>query len=126
MSRYYHALGDDHQRCMRCERRTQIFGDRDPETGWRGWCVICNTVWHSWCLDRILLSCARTKLGYGLFRILSSSGCAARISEFLLRRPQDVLTSSALRHMFAVVQVLWISDPLDWWYEATDSEAEEE
>ena len=126
MSRYYHALRDDNRRCCRCERRCQFFGDRDPDSGWIGWCKICNSVWYSWKLNRILLSCNRRKLDYGLFQILCRSDCAANISKFLLRRPQDVLTSSALRHMFAVVQVLWISAPLDWIYEATDSEAEEE
>ena len=41
----YAALVDDRSRCRRCRRRTQLFGSRDIETGWEGWCRVCNAEW---------------------------------------------------------------------------------
>ena len=29
-------------RCQLCRRPRQLYGNRDPETGWVGWCSICN------------------------------------------------------------------------------------
>ena len=33
--------------CTRCGRPGFLFGTRDPETGWLGWCGICNAKWHT-------------------------------------------------------------------------------
>ena len=46
--------------------------------------------------------------------------------EFLRRRPQDVLTAFALQHMFASVQLEWLSCRVESFLEETDSEAEED
>ena len=119
-------LYDDGRRCRKCGHRSLIFGDRDPASGWVGWCEVCNSVWHSWYLSRILISCNRDKLAYDLFCILMESVYAARISRFLLRCPVEVLTNRGFDHLFCLIQLPWPSCPLDWWYEATDSEAEEE
>ena len=34
-------------RCLICERPSALFGNRDVDTGWMGWCDICNLRWHS-------------------------------------------------------------------------------
>lgn len=124
MSRYFHVLENDDQRCSRCERSCEIFGWRDTKTGWQGWCAICNSVWRCWKLNRILLTCTGKRFEYGLFRILGKCPVAALMFEFLRRRPQDVLTAFALQDVFASVQLEWLSFPSEWSSEDTDSEAE--
>ena len=32
--------------CSACGRRTDLYGNIDVRTGWRGWCCICNAEWH--------------------------------------------------------------------------------
>ena len=32
--------------CSSCGRRTDLTGNIDVRTGWRGWCCICNAEWH--------------------------------------------------------------------------------
>ena len=32
--------------CSACGRRTDLTGNIDIRTGWRGWCCICNAEWH--------------------------------------------------------------------------------
>jgi hypothetical protein len=31
--------------CKRCFRRSDLFGSKDHETGWEGWCKVCNAEW---------------------------------------------------------------------------------
>ena len=38
--------GVDLRRCQRCHRPSRFWGDRDKETGWVGWCCVCNWVWR--------------------------------------------------------------------------------
>ena len=32
--------------CSACGRGTDLTGNIDIRTGWRGWCCICNAEWH--------------------------------------------------------------------------------
>ena len=33
--------------CTLCGRPGFLYGRRDPETGWLGWCTLCNAKWHT-------------------------------------------------------------------------------
>ena len=33
------------RRCDRCWRPLFLYGNRDVETGWEGWCLVCNWMW---------------------------------------------------------------------------------
>jgi hypothetical protein len=33
--------------CYLCTRPRFLYGSRDVETGWLGWCSICNSKWHA-------------------------------------------------------------------------------
>ena len=33
--------------CYLCTRPRFLYGSRDVETGWLGWCTICNSKWHA-------------------------------------------------------------------------------
>ena len=128
MSRYYDKLTDDESRCNHCERRSQIFGDRDVDSGWKGYCRVCNKQWYSWYLAYNIRLCDRGCDDNGLFQMLQSHAAVEITTKFVLgpQRPEDVLMAASLRHLFALVQLSWLSCPLEWYYEDTDSEAEEE
>ena len=32
--------------CSACRRPTDLYGNKDVRTGWKGWCCICNGQWH--------------------------------------------------------------------------------
>ena len=48
------------------------------------------------------------------------------IREFLDLCPSRLRKSIILQHGFQLQYVLWLSNPVDWWMEATDSEGEED
>ena len=119
MSRYYDVLTDDKRRCNRCERRSQIFGDRDVDSGWIGYCRVCNKEWYSWYLAYNIRLCDRRCDVIGLFQMLQSNAAVEITTEFVLgpQRPEDVLMADSLRHLFDLVQLSWLSCPLEWYYE---------
>jgi len=45
MARFYVALQTDPRHCQRCGRPAKLFGLRDVETGWMGYCMVCNADW---------------------------------------------------------------------------------
>ena len=125
MSRYYHVLSDDGRRCHRCKRRSQIFGNRYVESNWIGYCRVCNMEWYEWYLKISIRLCDRGCRDNGLGQMLRSHAAVEIVTNFLLglRRSRDVLMACSIRHVFALVQLSWLSCPLEWWYEDTDSEA---
>ena len=42
----YHAILDNGLRCQSCCNRCQLFGCRDPDSGWFGDCSECNIRWY--------------------------------------------------------------------------------
>ena len=46
MSRSISNLHSGEHFCHRCGRPANLFGSRDVETGWEGWCKVCNADWH--------------------------------------------------------------------------------
>ncbi len=59
MSRFYLALSTDPRRCQRCGRQAKLFGLRDVETVWRGYCIVCNADWRIQLLDHHFRCCNR-------------------------------------------------------------------
>ena len=72
--------------------------------------------------------CDRGCRDNGLGQMLRSHAAVDIVTNFVLglRRSRDVLMERSIRHVFALVQLSWLSCPLGWLYEDTDSEAEEE
>ena len=128
MSRYYHVLSDDGRRCRRCKRRSQIFGNRDVTSNWIGYCRVCNMEFYEWYLKISIRLCDRGCRGNGLDQMLQIDAAVDIVTNFVLglRRSRDVLMACSIQHVFALVQLSWLSCPLNWLYEDTDSEAEEE
>lgn len=126
MAKYYHVLKDDGRRCLVCPNRCQLFGQRDPETGWHGYCSECNVRWKTQRFNRNLRAC---NIRFSVF-VLCAFGIGApiamRMRMFLNLSPGRLRASVLLKHTFELRHLLWLSAPADWWMEATDSEAEEE
>ena len=126
MSRYYHVLSDDGRRCHRCKRRSQIFGNM----GWDldQYCGVCNMEWYEWYLKVSIRLCDRMCRGNGLGQILRSYAAVDIVTNFVLGLPRsrDVLMANSISHVYALVQLSWLSCPLGWYDEEDDSEAEEE
>ena len=40
--------------CQGCHRPSRFFGNRDKETGWEGWCSVCNWVWRFGDVTRVI------------------------------------------------------------------------
>ena len=132
MARYYPALLDDGRRCAICDNRTQLYGGRDPESGWVGFCSECNVRWYAHRFDSNLRVCNRHCYGVGLnlHLLLGAFGLNQQM-EWIIRKcldycPVTLRRSIRLKHQLQVNHLLWLSAPLDWYLEATDSEAEDE
>jgi hypothetical protein len=124
-----HKLHDDGRRCRRCTGRAQVFGSRDPETGYVGYCSVCNLEWYTWQLEVHVRLCDRRCAVYCLAGLLpeKKNTVTLLIRGFLLgnggaARLEMELTA---RHRFHLLQLSWLVCPMVWWIES-DSEAEDE
>ena len=71
--------------------------------------------------------CNRKCHNTNLYQIVGSRAGVQVTAKFILgRSPEEVMMEGHLRHCFALVQLSWLSCPLEWYYEDTDSEAEED
>ena len=43
-----------YRKCQRCWRPAFLYGNRDVETGWEGWCLVCNWMWRYGELKQII------------------------------------------------------------------------
>jgi hypothetical protein len=124
-----HQFPDDERRCRRCTGRAQVFGLRDPETGYEGYCSVCNLEWHTWQLECRVRFCDRRCAVYclaGIFPVkknmlilfirglLLGDGGAARLEMEL-----------TAMYRFHILQLSWLVCPMVWWIES-DSDAEDE
>ena len=105
------------RRCIRCQNRSDIFGDRDIETGWHGYCCECNAQWRACQFNASLRSCNRMfscvlLKGLGL----NVSQCAS-VRQCLGLYPSTLRTSSIFKHKLKVLKMLWLSAPVEWWVE---------
>ena len=63
--------------CHRCGRCSNLFGNRDVETGWYGWCLICNADWHHHNVVSSICCCSRA------CSVASPAVCGLRFSVVL-------------------------------------------
>ena len=117
------ALADDGRRCRRCGRRAQLFGSRDIETGWEGWCRVCNAEWRWQRWDSACVYCNR--LWYTSSPFLRAWGLDLNLSLVILlilgegyHRFLDKLCKH--EHRRALTQLMHTTARLDW-YLAEDS-----
>ncbi len=119
-------LCDDGRRCTRCMNRVQLFGCVDQESGWLGYCRECCAQWYQHAFNAALRACNR-KCSVLLLRALGLNiDMSGRVRECVYRCPVVLRRSTIFRHKLQLQHVLWMSAPLYWWLEDTDSEAEEE
>ena len=83
--------------------------------------------WYEWYLKISIRLCDRGCRDNGLGQMLRSHAAVEIVTNFVLglRRSRDVLMARSIRHVFALVQLSWLSCPLGWHAapEDTDSEA---
>ena len=127
MARFYLNLIPDNRRCRRCGRPSKLFGNVDRETGWTGWCEVCNADWRVRCFVGHCRCCRRScsiaspvlcGMGFGI-----PCSVAMKIKSYLF-------VDSAIRHRVVMrshkraLQLLeWTSARLDW-YLCEDSSEE--
>ena len=124
MSRQYHVLGDT-RTCTRCDSPCALFGQRDVETFWFGWCVLCNTTWHNRRIESVLTSVSRNFALRSLAALVGNKKAASVTLTFLQTSVGCVKYKKLLRHHLNLCLLMWLCCPLERWYEE-DSEAEEE
>ena len=111
------------RRCIRCQNRSDIFGDRDIETGWHGYCCECNAQWRACQFNASLRSCNR------MFSCVLLKGLGLNVSQCATVRqclglcPSILRTDTMLKHRLQGLKMLWLSAPVEWWIE-DDSDAE--
>ena len=59
MSRFIFNLHSGDRLCHRCGRPSNLFGSRDAETNWMGWCRVCNADWHHHNVVSSICCCSR-------------------------------------------------------------------
>ena len=129
MSRFIHNLhpGEDRRFCHQCGRPANLFGSRDIETGWEGWCTVCNADWHYHkvvspirCCSRVFSVASPVMCG---FRFHMPAAIAINIQTYLRFSGATVHTLT-MRQRKCTLQLLeWTSARLDWFL-ADDSSDE--
>ena len=127
MSRYYLALRCNGRRCMRCSRRSNLFGNRDVETEWEGWCSVCNAEWR---IHSLISSCRCCSQACSIavpffcgFGIPGDVVLEDWITSYLWVEPALIHRVTMRRHKRSVQILEWTSTRLDW-YLADDSSEE--
>ena len=128
LSRFDHGIDDDGRRCSvsHCLNRSRLFGDRDIQSGWIGYCSECNARWYAWELNSRLRACSRGCSHSLLSAFGIGANTALIIRQFLYFCYSNVRRNVLWTHKLRVMHLLWLSCPQHWYMEDTDSEAEEE
>ena len=124
MSRFYHVLNDP-RTCTRCNSACALYGQKDVETSWFGWCTLCNDVWHNRRMEGTLFSISRDFARRSLAALTGNTRTASITLTFLQTNIYCVKQSKQLEHHLNIQVLMWLCCPLAWFYES-DSEAEEE
>ena len=112
MSRFISNLGPGDRFCHRCGRCSNLFGNRDVETGWEGWCLICNADWHHHNVVSSIRCCSR------VCSVVSPTVCglrfnvvlAIRISMYLYPESGEMIRILTMRKHKCRLQLLeWTS-----------------
>ena len=129
MARYYSGaiVRPHHRRCQRCGRRSMLFGDRDTETGWIGWCSVCNADWRAHEIEGRCRCCSRgcniaspALCGMGVY---IPHDVAIQINSYLFVESRILHQVTMRTHRRALQLLEWTSARLDW-YLADDSSEE--
>ena len=90
--------------CQRCHRPARFFGNRDIETGWEGWCLICNWVWRFGDVTRVIefrllknLRLPRDGAQGAVCVFLAGEACYARVLSGLARAELRQVQQNAIR-----------------------------
>ena len=127
MTRYYPALQDNGDRCNRCRvNGRRLFGSRDPASGWEGYCAECNVRWYAAQFDATMRQCNRRCFVLLLRGLGLPVLATCNIRRSLGYCPDHLRHSILLKHSWRVNHLCWLSAPMDWWLEDTDSEAEDD
>ena len=126
MSRLLFSLHRDGRHCSRCNRRCNLFGSRDVETGWEGWCSVCNSEWK---MHNILSRCLCSSRACSIASSLPGMGMHFPI-HVVITVYSFLFVDSATKHRAVMrrhkrnVQLLeWFCVRLDLWL-ANDSSEE--
>ena len=127
MAHLYAALRTDNCCCKRCGRLTKLFGIHDIETGWFGWCSVCNADWRVHCVVGSCRCCSRAcsvaspvlcGLGCGF-----SCNIAMRIHSHWLLEGSIQHRVVMQRHKRKLQTLEWTCACLDWFL---DDDSDEE
>lgn len=113
MARYYHAHEDNGKRCSVCSNRSQIFGSRDIQTGWQGWCMECNARWYTCQFNHLIRACSRRFSVHLLNELVGSPVVSLVIRDFLLVCDRAVRRAVLTRHKFDLLHLQWQVCPVD-------------
>ena len=122
--RHFHALRDDGRHCNRCSRRCNLFCSRDPETGWHGWCIVCNAEWWIHLVISSCRCCCRAcSILSPVFCGLGMRGDVVKcVTSYLWVEPVLIHCLTMRRHKRALQILEWTSARLDWFLEDDSSE----
>ena len=112
-------LYDDGRRCRRCTRRSQVFGDEDPESGYVGYCAVCTLDWYTWQLEVSVRLCDRRCAVHCITGILPEKRniVTLLIRGFLLGdcSVAGLEMELTVRRRFHLLLLSWLVCTNDWW-----------
>ena len=127
LSYNYPEFRDDGSRCKRCGTRSQLFGNRDPESGWEGYCRVCNMEWYTWQLDSSVRTCNRACSIHCLCGLIPLTYACSLIRDFIFQGYAAKVRWSILsRWRFRHLRVCWLAGPLESVSESESNSEDEE
>ena len=119
MARGYVGLLPSREVCSRCFRNGSLFGTEDLETGWMGWCHVCNEHWRMHSVISSSRCCSiKSNLACSLLggvTCISRRDVQEKILSFIFIEPTIVLHIIMQRHVRNLRLLEWTSTRLDWY-----------
>ena len=98
------------RRCSRCSNRFDIFGRRDRESGWEGYCAECNCKWYSCQFNQQLRSCSRLFAARSLLAFGLNISASKVIRSYLALVTHELRKVILLHHKLRTLQLLWMRE----------------